>query len=338
MMQFSDTEAFVAYRLPGEHGYELSVIAESLLVENKSLPEDIDFVFFAFDKSQGPNYAFRFDQTYENVPFCIKSQIELKRTTIRKSDYLNTHHQLSQAITDGELDKMVLSRIKSMPTEGSSAYDIFIQLLDTHPNAFVYLISHPDIGIWIGATPESLLSQKDDEIRTVALAGTKVNQLSSEIEWTQKEIDEHRYVELYFEECFNKHNISYSKSDVKTVTAGYVSHLKSEFRFRYGNLGELIDILHPSPAIAGYPRQNAIELISKIENHDRRYYCGVIGLIGKERKDLFVNLRCMELSTNQAYIYLGGGITSDSNPDSEWMETELKAKSLVSALSKKSLV
>ena len=79
-------------------------------------------------------------------------------------------------------------------------------------------------------------------------------------------------------------------------------------------------------------RQEAIDLISDIEDQERRLYSGIIGLIEKNSTNLFVNLRCGELRDKSAFLHVGGGFTVDSIPEEEWEETELKSETLTNVL------
>jgi len=94
----------------------------------------------------------------------------------------------------------------------------------------------------------------------------------------------------------------------------------------------LIDLIHPSPALSGVPVQASITQISKIENHSRSYYCGYLGPINKSKLELFANIRCMEIFSDGYVIYVGGGIVAESELMSEWNETEMKAQTLLEPL------
>jgi isochorismate synthase len=100
-----------------------------------------------------------------------------------------------------------------------------------------------------------------------------------------------------------------------------------------GRLWELVEALHPTPAVAGQPKDEAIRYIKELEPHDREYYTGFLGPVTKDREmDLFVNLRCMKVTPEFLALYVGGGITLDSDPADEWEETRLKAESLLQIL------
>lgn len=244
-----------------------------------------------------------------------------------KTDYLNAFDKALTAIKNKDLSKVILSRIKSIPTR-KSALSIFNSLNENYKSTFNYVISSAETGTWIGASPESLLDVKGKEISTMSLAGTKTN----EQEWTDKEKDEQNYVtQFILSELKNTfcHDIEHSKPI--TVNAGPVQHLQTKIKAKLSDKhdwAKLLNALHPTPAVCGIPTQKAKSFISEIENHDRKFYTGYISILTGNSKKFFVNLRCMELFKDEAQLYLGGGLTGQSLADSEWQETERKAQTL----------
>ncbi|MCK4992953.1 MAG: chorismate-binding protein, partial [Bacteroidales bacterium] len=97
-----------------------------------------------------------------------------------------------------------------------------------------------------------------------------------------------------------------------------------------GRLWDFVDAMHPTPAVAGQPKEDAINFIKQLEPHDRDYYTGFLGPMSTHGEtDLFVNLRCMKVTPDYISLYVGGGITLESDPAEEWNETCLKALSLL---------
>ena len=89
----------------------------------------------------------------------------------------------------------------------------------------------------------------------------------------------------------------------------------------------LINSLHPTPAICGIPKSVATDFILKYEGYNRAYYSGYLGELNmNDSTNLFVNLRCMQIENNMAAIYVGGGITNESIPENEWLETVSKSE------------
>jgi len=230
--------------------------------------------------------------------------------------------------------KAILSRLKLI--EISIGYDLiayFQRLVSAHSQALVYLLLHPTEGIWMGATPEILLSRKENKYTTVSLAGTqKISK--SPYHWGQKEKEEQEFVSAHIRESLTQNNIhNFTESGPKTVEAGSVAHLKTIFEFEESAMNfdylNLVDHIHPTPAISGTPVGEAIDLINTTESHDRRLYTGYLGRISAQSIDLYVNLRCMQVFPTKMVLYLGSGITQCSDLEAEWEETEQKAKTLL---------
>ena len=164
----------------------------------------------------------------------------------------------------------------------------------------------------------------------MALAGTK---FSSQEGWTKKEIEEQQIVK---NEIYNNLMPLCSKlSAGETITsqAGNLQHLETLFKGKSNaSILEIIDALFPTSAIAGFPKKIALPLISEYEKHDRSFYSGFLGSIENNLAYSFVNLRCLNLKSNQAHIYVGSGLTKDSVPLSEWNEILKKSETMLSAL------
>jgi len=153
---------------------------------------------------------------------------------------------------------------------------------------------------------------------------------SKEVVWGTKEKEEQQFVVDSILEEFNQITKNITIGDTVTQKAGDLLHLKTPISGELNSakgLNSLIDLLHPTPAVCGLPKQKAKEFILKNEDYDRKYYTGFLGEVKpKGNSQLFVNLRCMELNENQVSIYIGGGITAHSKPLKEWEETISKSE------------
>jgi len=232
------------------------------------------------------------------------------------------------------LSKAIFSRVKQVGLE-SEPFDLFNQLCITYPDAFVYLMSSPFFGTWLGASPEVLIHSNGNNAETMSLAGTlKID--SNEV-WKNKEFEEQNHVTTYIESLLQVSKVeNLVISGQQEFNAGPVRHLSTTFQFDLGTNSaiEIAEKLHPTPAVSGFPKNEAIELIGNIEQHDRKIYAGMIGFIDTNSTHLYVNLRCAEIIDNRAYLYLGGGFTKDSLVLDEWNETENKAKTLLNVMKK----
>lgn len=171
----------------------------------------------------------------------------------------------------------------------------------------------------------------------MALAGTQQKNREGQYQWRDKEMVEHELVGKHIQSVFSKlHHSEVTKNGPYTVTSGKVAHLRTDFTFKVNTAGQiekLLTELHPTPAIGGLPVTEGLECISKYEGYDRTYYCGILGETNFDTfANLYVNLRCMKISQGEAAIFVGGGITSSSDPDEEWQETVIKSKTMMDIL------
>ncbi len=254
-----------------------------------------------------------------------------------KEEHLDLIRKGKQAIASGSIQKVILSR--KIETEYSVTPEtILVRLLDNYPSAFCYLFFHPDIGIWCGATPETFLEISDSTLKTMSLAGTIPYQDNNEPEWSQKELDEQEIVTDFLKSKLSPHLMKLQVKGPDTVKAGKLWHLKTDIEGEFSkntSLNEIIGILHPTPAVCGFPVEAARDFINKNEGYDRKYYTGFLGELkmdSAKKTSLYVNLRCMELTDDLAHIYVGGGITFDSIPENEWEEVQNKSRTMMSML------
>ncbi len=239
---------------------------------------------------------------------------------------------------DKDFPKAVLSRVQiENNPKNFDAGSFFIKLQEVYPNAFCHIINIPGAGTWAGATPETLLRINESSAQSISLAGTKPFQIT-DIHWEEKELEEQQIVTDYIESVLKGFEIQdYKKEEVQNLKAGNAIHLATKFGFERSkienHLGDFISQLHPTPAVCGLPKEKALNIILQTENHNREYYAGFCGPINmKEKTDLFVNLRCMKIMKENLAIYVGGGLTAQSDPLDEWDETLLKAETLLSIL------
>ena len=262
-----------------------------------------------------------------------------------KQFYTNLVSKGIQEIEEERLEKIVLSRTQEVPfSDDVDVVDVFTELCNSYPTALVSFVTSPEAGTWLGASPEMLVGLEDNTIfRTVALAGTKTFQGDINIKtvaWTQKEIEEQALVERYIISCFKKIRLrEYDEHGPKTIVAGTLLHLKSEFTVNmkatsFPQLGSvMLQLLHPTSAVCGMPLESALKFLKEHEGYDRQYYSGYLGPINfYNQTNLYVNLRCMQWLDRSAILYAGAGITIDSEPEEEWNETEMKLNTILKVI------
>lgn len=248
-----------------------------------------------------------------------------------KSDFEQLVQKCVAEIKTGAFDKLVASRTEFVNTQKNVA-DIYITLLHTYPNAFRYCFFHPASGLWMGATPEQLLKANGNEVATVALAGTQVYNPQVEAVWETKEKEEQQFVTDYIVQRLHNITKDINVSLPYTFRAGNIVHIKTDIQAQIQNntgLGDIITLLHPTPAVCGLPKEQARDFLLCNEGYNREYYSGYLGELNRnETSDLFVNLRCIKVSEQRAQLFIGCGITKDSVPEKEFYETVNKSMTM----------
>lgn len=243
-----------------------------------------------------------------------------------------------ESILEGNASKIVVSRRKEVPWTALDYSQLVQRIFSLDVAAFRYIWYHPKSGLWCGVTPEILLKTEGNEFSTMALAGTKKYVKDGDPVWTLKEINEQRWVSDAVAEKLEPAASVVKVSKTTNHRAGSLLHLRTDFRgiLKKGknNMAILTRSLHPTPAVCGTPDTVAQDFILKNEGYDREFYTGYLGPVDAEKKSswLFVNLRCMKINKDSAYLYVGGGITQFSKPDAEWEETHQKLQTMLQVL------
>jgi len=348
---------FVAYQKPNQ-----SIVKgflqndEKLYVVNDF--SESGFVFAPFDnKKQTILLPFNVCQSIECEFHSSGMPNKTKKSFVSNDEeqHVNLVKKGIKAITLGTFQKVVLSRKETINLGLSSVFQLFVNMLNSYPTAFVYCWFHPKVGLWLGATPETLLKIENSRLFTMALAGTQEYKGSMDVSWGEKEREEQQIVTNFIVEQLKPLAENIELSEVRTVKAGNLLHLQTQISSAFkGNLKPIIEALHPTPAVCGLPKENAKAFILNNENYKRTFYAGFLGELNlkvtkirnrnkrnvennayssiRNQTDLYVNLRCMEVVNDTANIFVGGGITKDSDPKAEWLETVAKSSTMKKVL------
>lgn len=242
-----------------------------------------------------------------------------------------------EAIKNEEFKKVVLSRSEEVSLAQFDFIETFQHLVQIYPATFCYCFFHPEIGLWMGATPEKLLKANGNVFETMALAGTQKDIPETQIVWQQKEKDEQQFVTDFIVKRLREFTASVVVSEPYSLKAGSIWHIKTDISGvlkENSTLEEVIDTLHPTPAVCGLPKKKSKAFIIENENYDRTFYTGFLGELncsftGNEvSSDLFVNLRNMQIQEDKAILYMGCGITKESIPEKEWEESVNKSMTM----------
>lgn len=241
------------------------------------------------------------------------------------------------------LDKVVLARGHAVHVR-EPVQRILARLGQRQPNAYLFAFARGR-SCFLGATPERLLRVNQRTLQTMALAGTAPRgsdseqdvHLGAQLLASLKDNAEHQMVVASLREnlapCCTALDIA---SHAQLHRLPSVQHLltpvQAELKPDIGLL-EVLERLHPTPAVGGLPRRQAVQYIRQCEQLDRGWYAGPIGwLDDKGDGEFAVALRCALLNGDQATLFAGCGLVSESDPDGEYRESELKMRTMQEAL------
>jgi menaquinone-specific isochorismate synthase len=259
-----------------------------------------------------------------------------------KKKWKNQINQVLEKIDDGELNKIVLSRIIELIfTSEISIHPVLNKLVNDYPECTVFLF-HVGKSSFIGASPETLARIKDSEMHLEILAGSadrdiddsKDDKIRADLLNSEKNMNEHKIVVKYVEECLSKSAADFEISEPAVKKLLNIQHLRSVIKVNLNEHSSFINIIgkiHPTPAVCGLPAETALNLIKKTENHQRGLYAGLIGWINPYNEgELVLAIRSALAVGNKLIAYAGCGIVDGSSPDEEYKETELKLKPFLS--------
>jgi isochorismate synthase len=331
---------FVLFRKPNSKTI-VGVFQENDHVYFSNKFQETGFIFAPFHDENCIVFPLEFCEvnfgTFKLIEKSDSDPLLANPNSINKESFINMVAKGVLAINDGFFKKVVLSRTETVPFENFRTRKTFEKLLQEYPNTYCYCWFHPKIGLWMGASPEKLLNSKDSKFNTVSLAGTQIFKEGVEVNWENKEIEEQRLVTDYIVENLQNCTTEMNVSSPYTSKAGNLLHLKTDIEGDLKpevTLYNVIKTLHPTPAVCGFPKSEAHNFIIANEDYNREYYTGFLGELNYDYNknevatDLYVNLRCMKINEYDAQLYMGCGITKDSNPELEWEETVNKSKTM----------
>lgn len=304
--------------------------------------EEKGFVFTSFEAETFPYIPLEHSDVYvENVvskDYFFETRDSSLNSSIGKDFFEELVTKGVEAIHNNEFLKVVLSRKEEAAIIDFDIQTVMNKMISQYSTAFKYCFFHPKIGTWIGATPEQFLKTNGSTLKTVALAGTQLAKKSKDVIWQDKEKMEQQLVTDFIVKSLEGLVKDVSVSSPYSVKAGNLWHIKTDISAILKSkktLKKIITTLHPTSAVCGLPKQDAKDFILKHEGYDREYYSGFLGELNIDlvtfrtvQTDLFVNLRCMKVKQNKAQLFIGCGITKDSNPENEYIESVNKSMTM----------
>lgn len=323
---------FAVYRLPNMKKVDF-FSAPSLLVDGNADEKVSNFSFIINEFNHPYSDTLRIpceltaEQTWKQrftLPVNNFPEPTLPTQEVTEEEYIEQVTQLIETLKQRESAKTVISRIELVYAPLLTICDAVYRLMKHDDTYFKYCFYHPQVGFWMGATPELLLmaNKKDNLFTTMSLAGTT----SVDSEWDDKNKIEQMYVSNYIMNELIKLGITKCGVENMDVKYGDLKHLCTVFSGGMGDVNphDILDALNPTPALCGVPKEDALADIARIEKHNRSCYGGYVGFETKDTLLAFVNIRCATFYKSNICLFAGGGVLPYSDPASEWAETEAK--------------
>lgn len=283
-----------------------------------------------------------------NGELCKEKKLEIKsefRQLFNQEQYCEMVEKAKNYIYEGDIFQVVLSNRLEAEIEGS-LLDTYRVLRTTNPSPYMFYFSSDDVEI-AGASPETLVSLKDNTLYTFPLAGTKPRGKNDEEDKAfekalladEKEIAEHNMLVDLGRNDIGRISKIGSVEVEKYMSIERFSHVMHIGSTVKGVLSEdkdalnAVDSILPAGTLSGAPKLRACEIINELENNKRGIYGGAVGYIDfTGNLDTCIAIRLAFAKNGKVFVRSGAGIVADSVPQSEYQECINKAKAVVEAL------
>jgi isochorismate synthase len=262
----------------------------------------------------------------EELPSLTPSPLPDDYTNTLPSDFLHQVAHIQDSIQKGLYQKSVAFQTQIIPV-GTLHLPSFLHTLCTdYPNAYISALVNQHHA-FVCASPELLIRSDGLQAETVALAGTTLWENRHEL--GEKEHTEQGFIVQHMTECLHSLGLPFDMGQQQIIQSGHLAHLCNTFSFTLPTAQRLdwLNMVHPTPAVCGYPSRQVYHHMQQTEK-PRRFYSGFSGILQPEKMSLCVNIRCADIIGDHALLYAGAGITSDSIPEAEWQETQQKLNTL----------
>lgn len=262
-----------------------------------------------------------------------------------RGEWLRAVERALGQMREGQLEKVVLARRITLTADATiPPGPLMRRLRDTATGCFHFAFSMKGGQVFAGASPERLFRLQEGEIETDCLAGTTERgsdtatdtALADALLASAKDRLEHYYV---LEDSLHRLGDLCTELNADTkpriIKLSTLQHLATTVRGRLKDgvgVGDLLEQLHPTPAVGGTPRGAALAAIRTLEPQPRGWYAGPVGWIERDRAEFAVAIRSALLNGAHAHVFAGAGIVPGSVPEKEWQETQHKAEAFLKAV------
>lgn len=242
-----------------------------------------------------------------------------------------------------DVDKVVLSRLIDITTDVAVDSGALLErLVAQNPVSYNFHVPLADGGVLLGASPELLLRKEGERFSSLPLAGSARRQPDDVLDReagnrllaSEKDRHEHELVTQAMKQILRDRSSELRlPSSPQLITTPTLWHLGTPFEGKANadeNALTLACLLHPTPALSGFPHQVAKKLIAELEPFDRELFGGIVGWCDAEGNgEWVVTIRCAKLHGNQVRLFAGAGIVPASSPVGEWRETGVKLSTML---------
>lgn len=319
-------------------GTQYGAVANLKIESDSDVDALVERVWRAYDRFQHFNYSAS-TPTHRYQQPNLLSSVELP---FQKQAYLHAVELALEEIQQGQYEKVVLARTQTLKADGEwQALLLLDRLRYRFPRCFTFSFANGAGTVFLGASPERILRIKEGKLTTEAIAGSAPRgQSASEdallgrkLLSSEKDLQEHCYVRDSIVRRLQKVGLSARyTAQPQLLSLANVQHLHTPIAANVESATHILDILeemHPTPAVGGTPRHLAVPRISALEGMQRELYAGVVGWFNHLNEgDMVVGIRSAQVRADEAKLFAGAGIVDGSEPESEYLETELKLKAL----------
>lgn len=264
-------------------------------------------------------------------------QLKLENTTPSQENWHSSILQVLEKQKEKTIEKIVLARKATFALDANTNPYLFLKkLIKQSPSANIFALQTGPSSLFMGASPERLYHRKQRHIQTEAIAGTRkrgVNPIEDEVLGNElltglKEQKEFTLVCDFLLRTLNtlcdQIEPSLPNSLIKTEKVQHLYRSFSGILKSHISDSNLLNALHPTPAVGGSPTAVALSLLSSLEGWDRGLYAGPIGWISSLESSFTVAIRSALIEKGYLHAFSGAGIVEGSCPHAEWEELNHK--------------
>jgi isochorismate synthase len=313
------------------------------------------FTLRVSDRRDAETMSRSLEQLYQRTREALRKEIQQTRPKVDISvtpegeeiadRFRENVSQASEAIRAGAFEKVVLARYRDIKTENYFDIPRALDKLRTgYPGCYTFAVARQG-SIFLGASPEQLARQDGSDVSVASLAGSirrgstpeDDEQLANQLLTSEKDQHEHEICARAIREALEPLCAEVNVPETPRILSfSNVHHLYTPIDGTLSNgstLFDLVERLHPTPAVGGYPKEPARVFLRDHEGFDRGWYASPIGWLDADGNGEFiVALRSAIVSGQRARLFAGCGIVAESDPEQELAESDVKMRPMISAL------